>query len=163
MNVDGARVRVERWLNFAVLPSHSLAVCVCVCEWFNAPMNWRLWVHDNKSKWNFYLTNHKRLRFIGAEKYSRQTKRRTPFCAYFGVLSFFSLWFMRSNLILFSEFSSNSMCVCELCCQHRVELPSKSRSILWAFLSVCVGKRFHFVVGTDTQHSTQNIAKSTRQ
>lgn len=26
-------------------------------------------VHDNKSKWNFYLTNHKRLRFIGAEKY----------------------------------------------------------------------------------------------
>ena len=110
MNVDGARVRSERWLNIAVLPSFCVWMIQCIHELATG-------VHDNKSKWNFYLTNHKRLRFIGAEKYSRQTKRRTPFrfvlkyfCAYFGVF-FLSLWFMRSNLILFSQFSSNSMCV----------------------------------------------------
>lgn len=108
MNVDGRGNESIPW---------PLVLC------FNAFINW---VHDNKSKWNFYLTNHKRLRFIGAEKYSRQAKRHantyTKQPRIWLVFAHLS-WFMFKFNIVFL-IPTRIFCMLMRCCQHTIELPS---------------------------------------
>lgn len=119
-----------------VTPCSAPSFCDSMHSWIGNRL------HDNKSKWNFYLTNHKRLRFIGAEKYSRQTK-----CATHTTVELCALFFLSSFRIML-EFNIVFSFWLERCAW----LSTHSRTSINFWNMDLVGNHFHFIIGTNTTY-----------